>query len=102
MVPDRNDPFRIAELTPARLKEDPARLADEAAAIALTGGRRAVVVRDASDGVTGAVSGFLADPKGDALVVLEGGELGPRSSLRKLFEGADNAAALVCASTAAA
>jgi len=96
VVPDLKDPFRIAELTPARLKEDPARLADEAAAIALTGGRRAVVVRDAGDGVTTAIASFLADPKGDALVVLEGGELGPRSSLRKLFEGADNAAALAC------
>ena len=96
VVPDRHDPFRIAELTPARLKEDPARLADEAAAIALTGGRRVVVVRDASDSVTTAISAFLTDPKGDALVVLEGGELGPRSSLRKLFEGAANAAAIAC------
>jgi len=96
VVDDPKDPFRIAELTPARLKEDPARLADEAAAIALTGGRRAVIVRDAGDSVTAAIASFLADPKGDALVVLEGGELGPRSSLRKLFEGADNAAALAC------
>lgn len=96
VVADPKDPFRIAELSPAALKDDPARLADEAAAIAFTGGRRAVVLRDAGDGVTNAVTAFLADPKGDALVVLEGGDLGPRSSLRKLFEGADNAAALAC------
>ena len=96
VVDDPKDPFRIAELTPARLKDDPARLADEAAAIALTGGRRVVIVRDAGDSVATAIASFLADPKGDALVVLEGGELGPRSSLRKLFEGADNAAALAC------
>jgi DNA polymerase-3 subunit delta len=96
IVPDPSDPFRVAELTPASLKEEPSRLADEAAAIALTGGRRAVVLRDAGDGVTAAVSSFLANPKGDGLVVVEGGELGPRSSLRKLFEGADNAAALPC------
>ena len=96
VVADPRDPFRIAELTPARLREDPARLADEAAAIALTGGRRAVVVRDAGDAVTATVAAFLADPKGDALVVIEGGELGPRSSLRKLFEGADNAAVIAC------
>jgi DNA polymerase-3 subunit delta len=96
VVPDVSDPFRVAELAPAALKEVPSRLADEAAAMALGGGRRAVVLRDAGDGQTGAVSSYLARPMGDALVVVEGGELGPRSSLRKLFEGADNAAALAC------
>lgn len=96
VVPDPSDPFRVAELTPASLKDDPARLADEAAAIALTGGRRAVVLRDAGDTVSGPVGSFLANAKGDGLVVIEGGDLGPRSSLRKLFEGADNAAALPC------
>ncbi len=96
VVKDTSDPFRVAELSPASLKAEPSCLADEAAAMALGGGRRVVVLRDAGDGQTAAVSSFLAHPMGDALVVVEGGELGPRSSLRKLFEGADNAAALAC------
>lgn len=95
-VPDPNDPFRVAELSPAALKDDPARLADEAAAMALTGGRRAVVVRDAGDGLAALAGSFLANPMGDALVVFEGGDLGARSSLRKVFEGADNGAAIAC------
>jgi DNA polymerase-3 subunit delta len=94
VVPEISDPFRVAELTPAVLKDDPARLADEAAAMALTGGRRVVVVRDAGDNVASLFQGFLANPMGDALVVVEAGDLGPRSSLRKLFEGADIGAAL--------
>ncbi|MBX9635713.1 MAG: DNA polymerase III subunit delta [Magnetospirillum sp.] len=94
VVADPSDPFRVAELTPAILKDDPARLADEAAAMAMTGGRRVVVVRDAGDTVSSLFQGFLTNPMGDALVVVEGGDLGPRSSLRKLFEGADNGAAL--------
>jgi DNA polymerase-3 subunit delta len=94
VVPDLNDPFRVAELSPAILKDDPARLADEAAALAMTGGRRVVVIRDAGDAVSSLFQGFLANPVGDSLVVVEAGDLGPRSSLRKLFEGADNAAAL--------
>ena len=94
VVADVNDPFRVAELTPAILKDDPARLADEAAAMALTGGRRVVVVREAGDSVSSLFQGFLANPMGDALVVVEAGDLGPRSSLRKLFEGADTGAAL--------
>jgi len=53
-----------------------------------------VVVRDAGDSVASLFQDFLAHPMGDALMVVEAGDLGPRSSLRKLFEGADNAAAL--------
>lgn len=96
VVPDLSDPFRVAELGPAALKDDPARLADEAAALALTGGRRVVLVRDGGDGMASLFQSFLTTPLGDALVVVEAGELGPRSALRKLFEGADNAAALAC------
>ncbi len=96
VVKDISDPFRVTELTPAALKETPSRLADEAAALAFGGGRRVVVLREAGDGQSSVLSSFLANPMGDALVVVEGGELGPRSSLRKLFEGADNAAALAC------
>ena len=94
VLSDLNDPFRVAELTPAALKDDPARLADEAAAMALTGGRRVVMVRDGGDTLSSLFQSFLANPVGDALVVVEAGELGPRSSLRKLFEGAANATAL--------
>ncbi|PKU21780.1 DNA polymerase III subunit delta [Telmatospirillum siberiense] len=93
---DTNDPFRIADLTATGVKDDPARLADEAAAIAMTGGRRVVRVHDAGDGVSQAVQSFLDHPAGDALVLLDAGELGPRSALRKLVEGADNAVALPC------
>jgi DNA polymerase-3 subunit delta len=90
------DPFRIAELDGDVLKADPARLADEVAALSLTGGRRVVRVRDAGDGLSKTVEGFLDNIVGDALVVFTAGDLGPRSTLRKLFESAGNAAALPC------
>lgn len=96
VVPDLKDPFRVADLHASTLKDDPARLADEAAALSLTGGRRVVIVRDGADPLASLFQSFLSDPVGDALVVVEGGDLGPRSSLRKLFEGADNGAALAC------
>ncbi|MGH6912321.1 MAG: DNA polymerase III subunit delta, partial [Geminicoccales bacterium] len=38
----------------------------------------------------------LQGPAGDSLVVLQAGELGPRSALRRLMEGAETAAALPC------
>ncbi len=96
VVPDLADPFRVAEFAAAALKDDPARLADEAAAMSLTGGRRVVRVRDAGDAHAAAFERFLDDPVGDALVVIEGGELGPRSKLRQLFEAATAGAALPC------
>ena len=94
VVADLGDPFRVAELGPAVLRDDPARLADEAAALAFTGGRRVVLVRDGGDGISALFQDFLTHPAGDALVVVDAGDLGPRTSLRKLVVGADNACAL--------
>lgn len=96
-VEDPADPFRIAELNAAELRDDPARLADEAAAMALTGGRRAVSIRDAADTLAGLFADFLANPAGDALVVVEAGNLPPRSRLRRAFEDAkETGAAIPC------
>ena len=39
---------------------------------------------------------FLEDSPGDALVILQAGDLNPRSGLRKIFEAAPNAAAVPC------
>ncbi len=93
---DTGDPFRVAEITAAALRDTPSLIADEAAAIALTGGRRVVRFRDAPESAAGALETFLADGPGDALVVVQAGTLGARSKLRKLFEDARNAAALPC------
>ena len=96
VVPDLNDPFRVAEFTGDVLAGDPAKLADEAAALAFGGGRRVVRVRGCGNATAPAFKSFLDDPVGDALVVADAGELDGRSALRKLFEGAENAAALAC------
>jgi DNA polymerase-3 subunit delta len=96
VVDDLKDPFRVFELTGDDVKADPARLVDEAAALSLTGGRRAGRVRQVTDQHAGGLKAFVEQPLGDSLVVLQGGDLGPRSSLRKLFEGAPAAAALPC------
>ena len=93
---DPSDPFRVVEMTGRTLAEDGARLADEAAAISFTGGRRVVRLRDAGDGVTRIFEAFLGDGPGDAMIVVESGDLPPRSSLRKLFEKSEQAAAIAC------
>ncbi len=96
VVDDLADPFRISELSEGDLRQDPARLADEAASIAMLGGRRVVRIRGGADGLTKIFERFLNDPAGDALVLVEAGEISPRSSLRSLFESAPNAAAIAC------
>ena len=96
VVPDLADPFRVVELPASALRDDPARLADEAAQMGLLGGRRVVRVRDANDAAVQAIAAFLEHPLGDALVLVEAGDLAARAKLRMLFEAADNGAALPC------
>jgi DNA polymerase-3 subunit delta len=96
VVDDLADPFRVADLDEQTLSNDPARLFDEAASISMLGGRRVVRVRGASNALAELFESFLSDPKGDALVVVEGGDLAKSSALRRVFEGADNAVAIPC------
>jgi DNA polymerase-3 subunit delta len=96
VVPDLSDPFNIADLSEAVLDADPARLADEAAAISMMGGRRVVRVRGAGNGLAALFESFLDDQPGDCLVVVEAGDLAKGAALRKLFEDNDTAAAVAC------
>jgi DNA polymerase III subunit delta len=96
VCPALADPFRVADLSGSVLADDPARLADEAAQLSLTGGRRVVRVRGAGDGQAKLFASFLENPPGDALIVVEAGELSRGSALRRAFEGAPGATAIGC------
>jgi DNA polymerase-3 subunit delta len=91
-----SDPFRVSDLPAVALKSDPARLADEASAQSMTGGRRAVRLSGAADAITPIVAAYLEGAKADSLIVAEAGILGPRSSLRRLAEKLTNGAAIAC------
>jgi len=95
-VPDLTDPFRVVEISGPDLKSDPPRLIDEAAQLSMTGGRRVVMVDAATDGISSIFGDLLKSDSIDALIIVEAGTLGPRSSLRKLFEKSANAAAIGC------
>jgi len=96
VVPNLKDPFLIADLDDTVLTADPARLFDEAAAISMLGGRRVVRVRGAGNSLAKLFERFLDAPVGDALVVVEGGDLAKGTALRRAFEEADNAASIAC------
>jgi DNA polymerase-3 subunit delta len=97
-VADLSDAFNVADLSESTLLSDPARLSDEAAAISMMGGRRVVRVRNAGNALADLFEEFLedSDRKGDALVVVEGGDLAKGTGLRKIFESDDHAAAIAC------
>ena len=93
---DLKDPFRVVDIAGDALKNDPARLADEFGAMSLMGGRRVIRVRPAGEEAAAALENLAAASAGDALIVIEGGNLTPRSSLRALAETEDCLAALPC------
>ena len=96
VAPDLTDAFNVSDLSESTLLADPARLADEAAAISMMGGRRVVRVRGAGNDLAELFDSFMDDPKGDALVVIEAGDLAKTSALRKIFDGHKTAAAVQC------
>lgn len=98
---DLKDAFSTTVLTADELQKDPVRLHDEMAALSLLGDQRLVRVRldheRPAAGLAQTVGHYDTYP--DMCVVkliVEAGNLLPRSSVRKAFEGARHFAALGC------
>jgi len=95
-VDDLKDPFSVCEFTGSQLKGDPASLPDAAMALSLTGDNRVIWVRDANDSLTDSLKSIETSNTEAWPIIVEAGELIPRSSLRKFFETSKNAAAIAC------
>lgn len=93
---DLKDPFRVVDIAGDALKQDPARLADEFGALSMMGGRRVIRVRPAGEESAAALENLVAASAGDALIIVEAGNLTPRSNLRTLAETEATLAALPC------
>jgi DNA polymerase-3 subunit delta len=91
-----SDPFSTVMIEGDVLAGDPGRLADEARAIGLFGGRRLVHIRAGGRSFADALTSLLADPPQDAFIVIEAGDLKKGAPLRKLVEASQAAAALPC------
>ena len=68
------------------VKTDPAALADEAGAMALFGGKRAIWIEPAGDEIADGVSALLDAPANESAVIALGGPLRRTSALLKLAE----------------
>ena len=91
------DDLDIIRLRAADIDGTPGRLADEAYAMGLFGGKRILRIDAAgSSNLVKALEPILKDPPEETLIVVEAGNLRPGSPLRSRFEKAPNAAAIPC------
>ncbi|HET7411666.1 MAG TPA: DNA polymerase III subunit delta [Pararhizobium sp.] len=95
---DLKDPFSLVRLDNDSLKGDPGRLADEANAVALFGGRRLIWLRGAGNdrGLTAVVADLASAADGTTTVIVEAGELKKGTALRKAVEAAPAGLAIPC------
>jgi DNA polymerase-3 subunit delta len=84
-----DDAFRYAEIS------DASRLLEEATSVSMMGGRRVVRLREAGESAVKPVEALLKIST-DALVILEAGDLTPKSKLRALAEKSPAMASIAC------
>lgn len=86
--PEAEAEMRLARLSGADLRKEPALLQDAVKAQGFFPGPRAVFVEGATDGLADVFSAALEDWRpGDAQIIATAGQLAAKSKLRKLFEG---------------
>ncbi len=95
---DPADPLSVLRFETSALVAEPTKLADEAYAVSMFGGRRVILLRD-SGGRYNAVpilAALMKVPPSETTVVVEAGELKKTAALRKLFENDAKACAIAC------
>jgi DNA polymerase III subunit delta len=90
------DAANIMRLDGDAVAADPARLADEAHAISMFGGARAIRVRVGGKSIVEALKPLLSTPPVDARIIVEAGDLKATAPVRALLDKAANAAAAPC------
>ena len=100
-MPNEDDAFGTTILTADDLSSDPARLADEMSALSLLGDDRLVRLRLDHERNGAAISKLIkqfdTEPeKAEAKLIIEAGDMTPRSAIRKTCEAAGHFAAVGC------
>ena len=100
-MPNEEDAFGTTILTADDLSGDPARLADEMSALSLLGDDRLVRLRLDHERNGAAISKLIkqfdTEPeKAEAKLIIEAGDMTPRSAVRKACEAAGHFASIGC------
>jgi DNA polymerase-3 subunit delta len=93
---DPYDPFALLRIAGDELASDPARLVDEAQAIPMFGGRRAIWVRAGTRSFVPAVETLIASGARECRVVIEAGDLRRNAPLRVVCERERSVAVIPC------
>ncbi|MEP1229469.1 MAG: DNA polymerase III subunit delta [Litorimonas sp.] len=101
LVPDADDTFGVTVLTSDDLSSDPAKLSDEMSALSLLGGGRLIRLRldheRNGQAIAKLIKSFDADPsRAEAKLIIEAGDMTPRSHIRKAVEASGHFAAIGC------
>ena len=98
---DASDPLRLTRLEGDAVARDPGGLADEAYAISMFGGSRAIWIDAQTRDLLPALTPLFGRPPADCAIVVKAGLLKKGAALRAAFEKVPNAAAIECYSDAA-
>ncbi len=96
VCPDLNDAFRVVNINIDILNKDVGILFGEYNAQSLLGGRRVVIVKDASDTLTKHLKILFDENKSDTLLILTSTSLNTKSSLISLGKDRDDFAVISC------
>ena len=96
LVDDLADPFQVLRLTAETLTADPGRLADEASAISMFGGRRVIWIDAGGRDFSGLIEAVADSLTSDTSLLVEADNLKKGAALRTLFETRADAAAIEC------
>lgn len=91
-----HDQMQLVEFDSDEINADPARLLDEANAISMFGGKRAIIVRQAGKLSKAAWQPLLDVPPLDSVILLLADDLAKTSPLRSAVENADRFFAIAC------
>lgn len=100
-LPEADADFGLTILTADDIAQDPARLADEMAAMSLLGDERLIRLKLEHEKSGAAISKIIREidsnpDRASAKLVIEAGDMTPRSAIRKAFEGAKHFTAIGC------
>ena len=91
-----SDPFAIARIDDDRLRADPSALRDEAFSQSLLGAERILWIRNVAEKSMDEVGIILESSVRPNTLLIEAGDLSPRSKIRRLFEKKDNVVSIGC------
>ncbi len=97
-VEDLQDAFQVLKLSPDELKNDPGKLGSELMSLPFMGGNKVIWIRGAEDALTKDLAAFIEenDITDINYLILESGDLKPKSTLRALFEKEKEVGCIPC------